>query len=100
MQRPLAKGDVIRLRVNLPADTVKGVRAMQIGHEFEVIHAADGYVKCWDGCGVKSLLPEHAFEFVRAAHSPPADGLTDAAGKRASSLPVRRGLGRPAEVGS
>lgn len=93
--RPLAKGDVIRLRVNLPADTVKGVRAGQLGHEFEVISTQGGYVKCWDGNGVKTLLPDHAVEFVRAAHSPPVD---DANGVRVSKLPKRRGLTRVPEA--
>jgi len=93
--RPLRKGDVVRLRLNLPADTVKGVRAMQAGHEFEVISTQGGFVKCFDGNGVKCLLPEHAVEFVRAAHSPPAD---DAGGVRVSKLGKRRGLARVTEA--
>lgn len=93
--RPLTKGDVVRLRLNLPADTVKGVRALQIGHEFEVIDCRDGFVKCFDGSGVKCLLPEHAVEFVRQAHSPPPD---DAGGVRVSKLGKRRGLARVTEA--
>lgn len=92
--RPLTKGDVVRLRVNLPADTVKGVRALQVGHEFEVISTAGGFVKCFDGNRVKVLLPEHAVEFVRGAHSPPPDD----AGAKVSKLPKRRGLVRLSEA--
>jgi len=109
--RPLRKGDVVRLRANLPADTVKGVRAMQAGHEFELIDCRDGWAKCWDGNGVKVLLPVRAVEFVRSAHSPPDDPPTPPAGDsgddgdhtgggpvgvagRASKLGNRRGLVR------
>jgi len=71
--REFKKGDVVRLKQNLPKDTTKGVRSIEAGWEFEVISARDGDLKAWDRNGVKVLLPVYAVEFVRSAHSPPDD---------------------------
>lgn len=91
--REYQKGDVVRLKVHMPADTVRGVKRMEAGWEFEVISVMDGTVKAWDRNGVKTFLPAYAVEFVRAGHNPPDDGPpAPAGGKRASKLPARRGL--------
>ncbi len=98
--RELTKGDVVRLKQNLPADTVKGVRSMEAGWEFEVASVVDGTVKAWDRNGVKTLLPAYTVEFVRSAHSPDDDATAaddgDSTGGgpvgRVSRLPKRRGL--------
>lgn len=96
--RPLKRGDIVRLRVNLPADTVRGMRAMQAGHEFELISLANGWAECFDGNGVRSMLPSYAVEFVREGASPPDDDPPPAGEKRVSKLGKRRGLVRVQEA--